>query len=155
MQRPTIVARLLPIAAGRRSISAGRGDAIRCQIDSNKFDTSALPIIAAASIARLSRIAYILVAGLGQAYNRQWKKAIGFAIAALLSAWLFMHFRSLASFSGFILGSIPLLGFRIYIAVDAALRARKRTASEEAGKPTRVLVTVAVLVAIACAVLES
>jgi signal peptidase I len=97
----------------------------------------------------------ILAAGLGQAYNRQWKKAIGFAIAALLSAWLFMHFRLLASFRGFILGSIPLLGFHIYISVDAALRARKRTTSEGAAKPTRVLVTVAVLVAIACAVLET
>ena len=94
-------------------------------------------------------------AGAGQAYNREWNKAIGFAVASLLAGWIFIHFRLMASFRGLLLGCLPLAAFRVYITVDAALQARKRSRAFSEARSAMALSVAAIVIVIGCFVLES
>ena len=67
-----------------------------------------------------------LITGLGQAYNRQWRRTLGFVVMALFLDLLFLHFRVWATLQGLAVGLLVLLGWRIIMSVDAAVQARKR-----------------------------
>ena len=67
-----------------------------------------------------------LITGLGQAYNRQWRRTLGFVVMALFLDLLFLHFRVWATLKGLAVGLSVLLGWRISMSVDAAVQARKR-----------------------------
>ena len=67
-----------------------------------------------------------LITGLGQAYNRQWRRTLGFVVMALFLDLLFLHFRVWATLKGLAVGVSVLLGWRIIMSVDAAVQARKR-----------------------------
>jgi len=68
----------------------------------------------------------LLITGLGQAYNRQWRRTLGFVAVTLLLDFLFLRFRIWATFKGLAVGASVLLLWRIITSVDAALQARKR-----------------------------
>jgi hypothetical protein len=46
----------------------------------------------------------LLITGLGQAYNRQWRRTLGFVGITLLLDLLFLYFRVWATFTGLAAG---------------------------------------------------
>ena len=91
---------------------------------------------------RSPKIAGLLSAvlpGLGQLYNRQWSKGIGFLLAALvLDAALGISNETMAllqavsngarpsGLTPFVLKTIPFLGIAVWSVIDAARVARKQ-----------------------------
>jgi len=45
-----------------------------------------------------------LIAGLGQAYNRQWPRTLGFVLVTLLLDFVFLRFHVWATFKGLAVG---------------------------------------------------
>lgn len=67
----------------------------------------------------LAAILSLLVPGLGQLYNGQWKKAIGFAVALVLIPVTFGMLHLTAHFWGFIGMFFVAILFRLWILIDA------------------------------------
>jgi len=68
----------------------------------------------------------LLITGLGQAYNKNWKKALGVVFVTLFLEILFLQTGMWTNFKGFILVVAALFIWRILTAVDAAAGARQR-----------------------------
>ena len=66
-----------------------------------------------------------LITGLGQAYNRQWRRTLGFVAVTLLLDLVFLHFRVWATFKGLTSGISVLLLWRTIMGVDGAVQARR------------------------------
>jgi signal peptidase I len=88
----------------------------------------------------------LLITGLGQAYNRQWRRTLGFVVVTLLLDLLFLHFRFWATFKGLVVGLSVLLLWRITTSVDAAVQARRRL-KRQAVPVSATLAAVAIVVA--------
>jgi signal peptidase I len=92
-----------------------------------------------------------LITGLGQAYNRQWRRTLGFVVMALFLDLLFLHFRVWATLKGLAVGLSVLLGWRIIMSVDAAVQARKRL--QRPAQPVPMAATIGAMAIVVAAVL--
>jgi signal peptidase I len=88
------------------------------------------------------------------AYNRQWRRTLGFVVITLLLDLLFLHFRVWATFTSLAVGLLVLLLWRIITSVDAAVQARKRL--QRPGQSVPVAATLgAVGIVVAAVLLQS
>jgi signal peptidase I len=74
----------------------------------------------------LAAILSLLITGLGQAYNRNWKRTLLVVVVSLVFDILFLRMGVWATFRGLILLLASLFLWRIWTAVDAATEARRR-----------------------------
>jgi signal peptidase I len=95
-----------------------------------------------------------LITGLGQAYNRQWRRTLGFVVVTLLLDLVFLHFRVWATFKGLASGISVLLLWRTIMGVDAAVQARRRLKGPAPAVPVSATLA-AVAIVVAAVLLES
>ena len=74
----------------------------------------------------LAAVLSLLFTGLGQAYNRNWKRTLMVVVVSLFLDILFLRMGVWATFRGLILLFASLFLWRIWTAVDAATEARRQ-----------------------------
>jgi len=94
----------------------------------------------------LAAILSLLVTGLGQAYNKNWRRTLTVVAVSLLLALFFLRLRIWATFRGLILLFVCLSIWRIWTSVDAATEARRRQRNPVVVKWTITLAALAIVI---------
>jgi signal peptidase I len=96
-----------------------------------------------------------LITGLGQAYNRQWRRTLGFVMVTLLLDFVFLRFHVWATFKGLAVGLSALLVWRTVMSADAAVQARRRLKAPTKSLPGAAASLGAVAIVVAAVLLGS
>lgn len=91
----------------------------------------------------------LLIPGLGQAYNRKWKRTLAFVAVTLLLESLFTRTRLWATFWGLLVVMSLHLLWRLFAVADAAVQTRKRLSDPALQAPVAAMLASLAIIAVA------